>query len=188
VRFYGPTEEAVEQYTKAIDSDSTVFFPVDKLPRKNGGNQAARFLSFHFDRPTPIFSSDENFRFLAKIRAEEDVPQLRFSVTIFTAEGVPIGSCSSAARPGLARGKETEVEVSIPNSRLAPGHYHCGVSVGKGDPRTGQVDFDVIIDTLAFEVHAEEGADGTVSTWHRNLGSIVFPNLIQNSHHNSNGN
>src|SRR6202044_1606857 len=27
VRFYGPTEEAVEQYSKAIDSDSTVFFP-----------------------------------------------------------------------------------------------------------------------------------------------------------------
>ena len=188
VRFYGPTEEAVEQYTKAIDSDSTVFFPVDKLPRKNGGNQSAHFLSFRFDRPAPIFSSDENFRFLAKIRAAEDVPQLRLSVTIFTAEGVPIGSCSGAERPGLARGKETEVEVSIPNSRLAPGHYHCGVSVGKGDHRTGQVDFDVIIDTLAFEVRAEEGADGTVSTWHRNWGSIVFPDLIQNSHKNGNGN
>jgi len=178
----------VEQYTKAIDSDSTVFFPVDKLPRKEGGNQAARFLSFHFDRPTPIFSSNENFRFFVKIRAEEDVPQLRLSVTVFTAEGVPIGSCSGAARPGLARGKETEVEVSIPNARLAPGHYHCGVSVGKGDQRTGQVDFDVMLNTLAFEVRPEDGADGTVSTWHRNWGSIVFPDLIQNSLKNGNGN
>ena len=39
-----------------------------------GGNQAARFLSFRFDRPAPIFSADENFCFLAKIRAAEDVP------------------------------------------------------------------------------------------------------------------
>jgi lipopolysaccharide transport system ATP-binding protein len=188
VCFYGSTEEAVEQYTKAIDSDSTVFFPVDKLPRKYGGNQDVHFLSFRFDRAAPIFSSDEDFSFLAKIRAAEDVPQFCFSVTIFTAEGVPIGSCSSAARSGLPRGKDTEVEVSIPNSRLAPGHYHCGVTVGKGDHRTGQVEFDVMLDTLAFEVRPEEGADGTVSTWHRNWGSIIFPDLIQSSHKNGDGN
>jgi lipopolysaccharide transport system ATP-binding protein len=61
------------------------------------------------------------------------------------------------------------------------------VSVGKGDHQTGQVDFDVIIDTLAFEVRSGEAADGTISTWHRNWGSIIFPDLIQNSHKNGNG-
>ena len=188
VCFYGPTEKAVEQYTKAIGSDSTVLFLVDKSPRKYGGTQAARFVSFRFDRSVPIFSADENFNFLAKVRAMEDILQLRFSVTIFTAEGVPVGSCSSTAGSGLARGMEAEVEVSIPNPRLAPGQYHCGVSVGKGDRRTSQVDFDVILDTLAFEVRPEESVAGTVASWHRNWGPIVFPDLIQKSPKSNNGN
>jgi lipopolysaccharide transport system ATP-binding protein len=187
VRFFGPTEEAVEQYTKAIGSDSTVFFSVDKFPRNHCGNQAARFMSFRFDRSVPIFSSDENFRFFVKIRTTEDVPQLRFTLTVFTAEGVPVGSCSSAEHPGPARGKEMEVDISIPNPRLAPGHYHCAVSVGKGDHRTGQVDYDWILDTMAFEVRPEEGASGTVAAWHRNWGSIVFPDLIQKSQLNGHG-
>lgn len=181
VRFHGPTEEAVAQYTKAIGAEATVFFPVDKLRRNHNASQAARFVSFQFDRPVPIFSSDEDFRFLAKVRATENAPQLRYTVTVFTAEGVPVGSCSSAEHPGLARGTEAEIALVVPKPRLAPGHYHCAVSVGKGDHRTGQVDFDWIVDTLTFEVRPEEGAAGTVAAWHRNWGSIVFPELIQNS-------
>jgi hypothetical protein len=35
----------------------------------------------------------------------------------------------------------------------------------------------VIVDTLAFEVRPEEGAAGTISTWHRGWGSVTFPDL-----------
>jgi lipopolysaccharide transport system ATP-binding protein len=184
--FNGPTEEAVEHYVDAIGSDTTTFFPVEKLPRKHGGNRAVHFISFHFDRSWPVFSSDENFSFLAKIRAMEDVPELRFSVTIFTAEGVPIGSSFGVENPGITRGEEVEIEVLIPKPGLAPGHYHCGLSVGKGDPRISFVPFDVVVDTLAFEVRAES-AEGTVSTWHRGWGSVVLPDLIQNSPKSANG-
>jgi lipopolysaccharide transport system ATP-binding protein len=78
-------------------------------------------------------------------------------------------------------GKETEIEISLPTPRLAPGHYYCAVTMGKGDPRIGDVPFDVIVDTLAFEVRPEEGAAGTLSTWHRNWGSVVLPDLVQHS-------
>ena len=181
VSFNGPTEQAVEHYAGTIGSDATVFFPVDNLPRNHGGNQAVRFISLRFNRAAPVFSAGESFSFVAKIRAAEDVPELLFSLTILTAEGTPVGSCFGAAGPGMACGKETEIEVSLPTPRLAPGHYYCAVTVGKGDPRIGNVLFDVIIDTLTFEVRPEEDATGTLSAWHRGWGSVVLPDLVQHS-------
>lgn len=177
VIFNGPTEQAVEHYAGALGSDSTVFFPVENLPRKFRGTGAARFISFRFDRPVPIFSPDENFQFIARVRANENMPRIRFSMTIFTPEGVPVGTCFGAERPGLRRGNEAEFEISIPRPRLAPGRYCCGVSVGKGDNRVGMVDFDTVLDTMAFEVRPEEGDGGTVAEWARGWGSIVLPNL-----------
>ena len=177
VIYNGTTENAVEQYAGTIGNDSTVFFPVETLPRKFRGSGAARFISFRFDRPLPIFSSDEHFQFIAKIRAHENVPKVRFSMTIFTPEGTPIGTCFGSERPGLRRGEEMEYEISIPGPSLAPGHYCCGVSVGKGTHRTGMVDFDTILDTLGFEVRAEEGDGGTVAEWARGWGSVVLPDL-----------
>jgi lipopolysaccharide transport system ATP-binding protein len=176
VIFNGPTEKAVERYAGAV-GDSTVFFPVENLPRKYQGTGAVSFLSFRFDRALPIFSPGEHFHFIAKVRAREHAPCIRFSMTIFTPEGTPVGTCFGAEQSGLRRGEEMEFEISIPRPPLAPGHYCCGVSVGKGDHRVGMVDFDTILDTMAFEVRGEEGDGGTVAEWSRGWGSVVFPAL-----------
>ena len=136
-----------------------------------------RFISFRFNRSVPIFSPDEKFQFIAKVRADETEPRIRFSMTIFTLEGIPIGTCFGAERAGLRCGEEMEFEISIPRPRLATGHYCCGISVGKGDHRIGIVNFDTVLDTLAFEVRAEEGDGGTVAEWSREWGSVVLPNL-----------
>lgn len=177
VIFNGPTEKAVERYAGVIGNDSTVFFAVEKLPRKFLRNGTVRFISFRFDRPVPIFSSDEHFQFFARVRAHENAPRIRFSMTIFTAEGTPIGTCFGEEQPGMRRGEEMEFQISIQNPRLAPGHYCCGVSVGKGNNRVGMVDFDTVLDTLAFEVRAEKGNDGTVVNWPRGWGHVVLPDL-----------
>ena len=177
VVFNGPTEKAVEKYAGSIGSDSTVFFPVDKSPRKYRGTDAARFVSFRFDRPTPIFTPDEDFQFIAKVRAHETVPRIRFSMTIFTQEGIPVGTCFGPERPGLRHGEEMDFEISIPRPRLAHGRYCCGVSIGKGDHRVGMVDFDTVLDTLAFEVRREEGDGGTLAEWPRGWGSVILPDL-----------
>ncbi len=177
VIYHGPTDQAVERYVGIIGSDSTVFFPVEKLPRKFRGAGAVRFVSFRFDRAVPIFSPGEDFKFVARVRAHESTPRVRFSMTIFTREGAPIGTCFGVERPGLRRGEDLEFEISMPRLPLASGYYCCGVSVGKGDNRSGMVDFDTILDTLAFEVRAEEGEAGTVAEWARGWGSIMLPNL-----------
>jgi len=39
------------------------------------------------------------------------------------------------------------------------------------------IDFDVVLDTLSFEIRPEEGSEGTVSTWVRSWGSVMFDPL-----------
>jgi lipopolysaccharide transport system ATP-binding protein len=177
VRYIGPTEKAVELYSGGVESESNVFFDVENTPRKYPGTQAARFVSFRFDSAAPIFSTGADFSYYAKIRAHEDIPRMRFSITIFTVEGIPVGSCFSVEGPGLKKGEEAEVKITLPGPRLAPGHYYCGTAVGKGDHRSGHVDFDVVLETLAFEIRPEEGEGGTVASWVHGWGAIVFPEL-----------
>ena len=126
-----------------------------------------------------MFGHAEDFAYVATIHALEDVPRLRFSMTIFALDNSPVGSCFGADDIALRAGQTADVRVSLPQARLAPGKYYCGLSIGRGDYRTGHVDFDVVLDTLPFEVRPEEGAGGTVSCWVRSWGSIVLPEVRQ---------
>jgi lipopolysaccharide transport system ATP-binding protein len=178
VVFKGPTQDAVEVYVGIMGSDSTVHYDVEHTVRRSIGTQHAGIVTLRFDRPTPIFHFNEDFRFLAKVRAIEDVRRIRFGITIFTNEGTPVGTCFSAERPGFPRGEEFEAELILFKPRLAPAHYCCGVSAGKGDHPTGPVDFDVVFDTLYFKVRPAEGDGGTVASWYHSWGAQVFPELL----------
>jgi lipopolysaccharide transport system ATP-binding protein len=177
VKFFGPTSEAVEMYSNTEGAEAATFFDVDKLQRKLKLSNSLRFVHFRFDRVTPYFEAGEDFSFLAKVRALEDVPQFRLGVTISTVEGLAVGACFGPERPGLKRGEDAEVRVTLKNPRLAPGRYQCDVSVGRGSHRTSQVDFDQVTDTLSFEMLPEEGEGGTVAVWNRHWGAVAFADL-----------
>jgi lipopolysaccharide transport system ATP-binding protein len=176
--FKGATQQAVESYAEITRPESTVHYDVENIVRPCTDAQVARIVSLRFDRAMPIFDSTEDFRFLVRVRAMESLPRIRFSVTIFTSEGTPVGTCFSAERPGVRHEEEFEAELMLSEPRLAPGHYYCGVAVGKGDHRTGHVDFDVVLDTLFFEVRPDQGDGGTVASWKRGWGTQVFPDLL----------
>ncbi len=177
VKFFGSTEQAVEIYSSTAGAEAATFFDVDQVPRKLKMSGAIRLVHFRFDRVTPYFEAGEDFSFCAKVRALEDMPQFRVSLTISTIEGTAVGACFGPERAGLKRGEETEVKITLKNPRLAPGRYSCDVAVGRGSHRTTLTDFDAVSDTLQFEVLPEEGEAGTVAAWHRNWGSVAFTDL-----------
>jgi len=39
------------------------------------------------------------------------------------------------------------------------------------------VDYDVVTDTLHFEIYPNAGEDGTVAAWSASWGRIIFPEL-----------
>jgi lipopolysaccharide transport system ATP-binding protein len=177
ILYQGPSDKAIEIYSGSISHENTILFDVEHTPRKYFGTMAAKLISLRFDRADPLFAFADDFHFHAKIRALEDISRLRFSMTVFTADSIPVGSCFSVEQSGPKKGQEVEYKLTLPSPKLAPGHYYCGVSVGKGDHRTGHVDFDVVHETLTFEVCPEEGDGGTLAAWTRGWGPIAFPEL-----------
>ena len=88
-----------------------------------------------------------------------------------------MGSAVGPEITGLAAGEQREMTVTLPPCRLSPGSYHCGVSIGRGDRFNGFTNFDIVTDTLFFEVMPEANEFGVLGTWHPSWGTIDFGSL-----------
>lgn len=177
LQYFGETADTVKNYLSNSKFDSKVIYEVEKTPRKVIGNQSARFIEFRFVRAIPIFDVDEDITFVARVRASDNIEVLRFSMTIYSVNGSPIGSCFGPPFCKMQRGQTCEFEITLPNPRLAPGSYFCAVAIGKGDNTTGYVNYDVVHDILHFDVRQDEGPEGTLASWARGWGDVVLPDL-----------
>jgi len=176
---FGKTVDVVRHYLQTSGVDSKVRYEVLNTHRRVMGNQSARFIELHFLKSSPVFNLGEDIRFVACVRANENLEIIRFSMTIYSVSGAPIGSCFGPPCYQMQSGEECEFEITLPNPQLAPGSYCCGLAVGKGDNTTGYVNFDVVHDILYFDIRQEEGVDGTLASWGQGWGHIIFPELKQ---------
>ena len=177
VRYHGTPAKAVEMYLNANTAHSSVVFNVENSARTIGGNLSARFIELRFPRALPIFEAHDDFGFVAKIRARDRIENARVSMVLFASDGTPVGACFSGGVLNLESGEETEVDVFLSNPALAPGAYYCGVAIGKGSYKTDRIDFDVVTETLHFEVCAAPGEETAVSHWCPQWGRVVFKDL-----------
>ena len=177
VRFQGAPAKAVEVYFNAAGSDASVQFDVEGIPRTFLGTLKARIVSLRFPRALPIFEAKEDFCFVIRFRAADRIKDARVSMTIFANDGTPVGSCFSQGTLNALVGEEIDVSVCLPSPRLAPGAYYCGVGIGTGNHITGHVDFDVVLETMQFEVCAEAGEHTDVSYWCQQWGRVIFDDL-----------
>lgn len=175
----GATSDVVASYLNRFSSEQSVEFDVSATPRKFLGNQKARFLRLRFDRDYPIFNSEEDLSFTAVVAAKNAASGVRISMTVFANDGTPVGSCFGPGFLTIEPNASYEIQVRLPQPRLAPGMYYCGLSIGSGSNTAGHVDFDVVLDTLNFEVRPPEGDDGTLAIWPRGWGSLMFSPLQQ---------
>lgn len=177
VKYIGNSEKAVSEYLSVANIGSGVYFDLDNKTRKSDGTGIARILALRFPRKLPIFHADECFSFVVKLQSGIFIPKARISITIFGSDGVPVGSCFSDEELQMEESVKAEIHVCLPCPQLAPGSYYCGVAVGKGSHKTGHVDFDVVLDTLQFEVCAAPGENTAISHWCQQWGRIVFKKL-----------
>lgn len=173
---HGNTSTVVENYLSVTGTGTQVVFDVAHQSRHYGTGKA-RIEQLWFDRRTPVFKPEEFFDFYARIHSDVAASGVRISMTIFANDGTPVGTCFAPPSFSLQSGSTTEVKVSLACPSLAPGAYNCGVAVGTGDFKSGMIDFDVVLDTLNFEIRPEAGSEGTASTWVRSWGSVIFSPL-----------
>ena len=177
VRFAGASEKAVEIYLNETGAGTSVRFDVENSPRTFIGTFAARIIELRFSRTLPIFEAHEDFRFVVRIRARDRIENARVSMVVFASDGTPVGASFSDGVLHLGPGEEAELDVVLSEPGLAPGAYYCGVAIGRGSYKTGHIDFDVVLETLQFEVCAAPGEDTAVSHWCHQWGRIVFKDL-----------
>ncbi len=94
----GPTRNAVEAYFQAAAHEKPLSYQLQKANRLPGGNQAATFVSAHFSRPRPLFESGEDLEFGINFRAHKNVSDLRFSMTVCSLDGTPVGTTCGQGR------------------------------------------------------------------------------------------
>jgi lipopolysaccharide transport system ATP-binding protein len=175
--FAGSPNAAVERYLNVSPDAPCTVFNVENLQRPYPGTEAARVVELRYEKVVPQFAADEPFAFLITIRAKLKLERLRTSVTIFSNEGTPVGGCFSPDDRQAEAGETVTFRLTIARHQLAPGHYYCDIGIGKGDPRSGHVDYDVVPQTLQFEVLPTPGQDGLMSYWHPGWGRIIYPEL-----------
>ncbi|CAJ0888421.1 Teichoic acids export ATP-binding protein TagH [freshwater sediment metagenome] len=173
------TPNVVARYLGHSETAEEVEFDVEHAPRRWPGNQAARILRLRFERQPPVFYPDEDFSFVIRVRANANLDELRTSMTIFADDGSPVGACFGSNYSKMELGETREFKVTLPNPRLAPGNYNCGVAICSGDNVSGYVAFDVVLDTLSFEMRPAPGDAGTFGRWERGWGPICFAPLSQ---------
>jgi len=178
IAFSGGAQEAVDHYIGTGRRDRQLWFDVENVPRRFEGTGAARITGLGFDRAAPHFAPDEPLVFRLRARPDNARPsRMRVSMTVFAADGTPVGSCFSPEVGAPFDGERSDFEVTLAGMRLAPGTYYCGVAIGTGDHRTGHLDFDVVAETLHFEVLRAESPEGGMAHWTRGWGAVMFPDL-----------
>ena len=178
VDFVGPSAKAVERYILGSDHTRLSIFDVRNAKRRWNGTGDVRILSLQFDRAQPYFDFLAPIRYTVRVRAERTVERLRVAMAVFASDGSPVGVCFSPDISGLTAGEECEFVVELASVRLAPGRYSCNVSVGRGNHRTTNLDYDIVTDTLFFEVGPEKTDQGSIASWAFGWGSICFPDLV----------
>jgi lipopolysaccharide transport system ATP-binding protein len=177
VTFVGASSEVVERYKHDHSLTATTEYDVRNIKRRYEGTGDVKILSLRFDRPIPHFKFLEPIQYTVCVRAERPVERLRVGMTIFSVDGSPVGCSFSREISGLVEGDESDLVIVLDSARLAPGNYFCGVSVGRGNNRTSYVDYDIVMDTLFFEVGPEITESGSMAFWAPTWGAISFTTL-----------
>ena len=176
--FVGESAKGVEIYMRGGGHTQPSEFDVRNIRRRWEGNGDVRILSLRFDRPQAYFEFLAPVRYIVRVQARRRVERVRVGMAVFANDGSPVGLCFSPEIAGLSEGEECEFAVELASVRLAPGHYSCNISVGRGSHRTSNLEYDIVTDTLLFEVGPEKTPQGSVASWAFGWGSIAFPDLV----------
>ena len=178
IDFIGSPTEAVEKYLQNTKSNTETVFDFRSVKRAIRGTDEARILSLRFDRRFAHFKFGEPIKFTIRVRAEKPVEKIRVSMAIYSVGGSPVGTTFSPDIDGLEAGEEREMAISLSSSaQLAPGSYFCAITIGRGNHRTSFINYDIVLNTLNFDVGREETEAGTMAEWNYSWGPISFPDL-----------
>ena len=173
--FFDNVNDAVQAYRNSIPQKFS--YDLDSHRKDKTLSRLVEFEKVYFKNNMNSFESCKNIEFEVEIIAKEDVEDIRISLTVFDISGTPIGSTFSQNCTDLIKNISKTLHLSIENARLTPGQYYLGVSVGKGNNKERNTDFDIVFDVLHFDIKTCKDSSGVIPFWTKGWGNIIFDEL-----------
>lgn len=174
VAFDGGVEEAVGYYTSKSIIDNVWHKQICDFDHLNQAKDV-QFLSIEFAKQANTFKIDEPIEFIIQIHGNKNVEKCRINLTIYSADGTPIGSVSNTETFSIKHGEIKTIKISLKNNHLAMGYYNISFSVGLGNYLSCQTDFEVQKNILTFEIKSDlEQLIAAVGQWNHGWGQIML--------------
>jgi lipopolysaccharide transport system ATP-binding protein len=171
--YFGDTSSAINFYDHSSSFKSELVYFVEKQKRRWLGSLEIMFIKVFF-KNTSLFKQDSDIFFYVELFSKEFIEKFRISLTVFSINGNPIGSCFGDEVLKINASNNSLFKVTLKNPKLAIGKYYLGLGVGRGNNEIGHWDYDVVTEVLYFECIP---TGGIVPKWESSWGSINFDSL-----------
>ncbi|MBR5166885.1 MAG: ABC transporter ATP-binding protein [Salinivirgaceae bacterium] len=181
IDFGGTVENAINHYL-ATKIDCVVTHRTICTEERLAPEKAVGFLTAAIEKGECSFSFREPISFIFEIKANKTVTDCRINATIVDAGGASIGSVSNDEFFSIGKGEKKTIRFTIFDHNLAAGQYSISFSIGTGNYKTGQTDFDIIFSVFSFDIdtYDENIPDSKFcAQWNVGWGNIMFPHKTE---------
>jgi len=107
--------------------------------------------------------------------AEASMRDMSVGSSIFAENGACVGTLFTNESFSISAGEDLKLELCIANTKLAPGTYYAGFSLGTGGLDGSRTDFDIVIGAPHFHIVPSADTRYVVANWQRSQwGHIVL--------------
>ncbi|MBR4620616.1 MAG: ABC transporter ATP-binding protein [Salinivirgaceae bacterium] len=181
IDFCGTAESAINHYLATKVDCVTTFRTICKEENLTSAKTVG-FLTAAIEKGKCSFSFKEPISFLFEIKANKTVFNCRINATIVDAGGASIGSVSNDEFFNIEKDEKKTIRFTIFDHNLAAGQYSISFSIGTGNYKTGQTDFDIIFSAFSFDIdtYDENIPDSKFcAQWNVGWGNIMFPHKTE---------
>ena len=174
VEFDGGVEDAVNFYTQKTCLNKATKIKVS-AHQKDIRSTDVQIDSIEFSKGINSFAMNEPIDFTFFVHANKTTKKCRINLTVFSTSGAPIGSISNEKYFDIAKGEKKKVHLVLLNHRLTIGTYNVSFSIGTGNYKTSETNFEVIPHIIDFEIiPALLNSEENISQWNYAWGHIIL--------------
>ena len=176
IDFSGGINDSILHYINVYGNEERpISVKITDSMRDKNRSMSVRFISISHKKKSEKYATDENIVLNITIEADREVEQCRINCTIYTDDEVPICNNSSNQHFNIKKGQVLNLEYELINPGLALGKYLMSFSVGMGNAKTGETNFDVIRNVLSIDIFKPHLlSDDVYMKWDRSWGQIVM--------------
>lgn len=149
--FDGATDEAIDRYIEenTIARGASASVAVRDRPFA-GLTGEVRIEALKVEQAKP-YTEGSDVAIRVDVRTHQASAEFVVGITIFRADDSPVGSCFSSALTPSPPGEVARYRFLLPTEQLAPGSYHCAISLGEARSQGRRLQ-DSLVDVLSFEI------------------------------------